>query len=89
MDAIFMNSKNNGIFNLCTLLLNLLDKTNLKRSDKYVALSNLSIYYIWKIIKKSYKNNRFKISARTWKMNLNYMMDFILNQTFKIILNKT
>ena len=60
-----MNSKNNGIFNLCTLLLNLLDKTNLKRSDKYVALSNLSIYYIWKIIKKSYKNNRFKISART------------------------
>ena len=65
MDAIFMNSKNNGIFNLCTLLLNLLDKTNLKRSDKYVALSNLSIYYIWKIIKKSYKNNRFKISART------------------------
>ena len=65
MDAIFMNSKNNGIFNLCTLLLNLLDKTNLKRSDKYVGLSNLSIYYIWKIIKKSYKNNRFKISART------------------------
>ena len=65
MDAIFMNSKNNGIFNLCTLLLNLLDKTNLKRSDKYVALSNLSIYYIWKIIKKPYKNNRFKISART------------------------
>ena len=27
------------------LLLNLLDKINVKRSDKYVALSNLSIYY--------------------------------------------
>ena len=24
--------------------------------DKYVALSNLSIYYTWKNIKKSYKN---------------------------------
>ena len=34
------------------LLLNLTDKINLKRSDKYVALSNISIYYIWKKIKK-------------------------------------
>ena len=32
------------------LLLNLKDKINLKRSDKYVALSNLSIYYTWKNI---------------------------------------
>ena len=48
------------------LLLNLADKINLKQSDKYVALSNLSIYYIWKSIKKSNKNNKFKISAPTW-----------------------
>ena len=27
------------------VLLNLLDKTNLNRSDKYVVLSNLSVYY--------------------------------------------
>ena len=47
-------------------LLNLLDKINLKRSEKYVALSNLSIYNTWKKIKKSYKNNKFKISAPTW-----------------------
>ena len=44
---------------------NLTDKRNLKRSDKYVALSNLSIYYSWEIIKKSYKKNKFKISAPT------------------------
>ena len=43
------------------VLLNLSYKINLKRSDKYVALQNLSIYYIWKNIKKSYKNNKFKI----------------------------
>ena len=39
---------------------------NLKRSDKYVALSNLSIYCTRKNIKKSYKNNKLKISAPTW-----------------------
>ena len=49
-------------------LLNISDKINLeKRSDKYVALANLSIYYTWKNIKKLYKNNRFKIPAPTWK----------------------
>ena len=42
-----------------------MDKINLKRSGKYAALSNLSIYYKWKK-KKTYKNNRFKISAPTW-----------------------
>ena len=30
------------------LLLNLTEKIDLRRKDKYVALSNLSIYYTWK-----------------------------------------
>ena len=47
------------------LLLNLRDKINLKRSDKYVLLSYLSIYYTRKNIKKSYKNNKLKISTPT------------------------
>ena len=51
---------------LWTLLFNLSGKINLKRSDKYVALSNVSIYYTWKKIKKSYKNNKLKILAPTW-----------------------
>ena len=38
---------------------------NLKGSDKYVALSNLSIYHTWKNIKKSDKNSKSKISAPT------------------------
>ena len=37
------------------LLLNLLDKIKLKRSDKYIALSNPSIYYTWKNIKSHTK----------------------------------
>ena len=40
-----MNSENSKTSNPHTLLLNLSDKTNLKRSDKYVTLSRLSIYY--------------------------------------------
>ena len=43
MDTIFMNSKNNKTSDPQRLLLNLTDKINSKRSDKYVALSNLSI----------------------------------------------
>ena len=43
-----------------------LKKQTLKK-DKYIALSNLRIYSTWKNIKKSYKNNRFKISAPRWK----------------------
>ena len=41
MDTIFMNSENNKTYEPHKLLLNLGDKINLKRSDKYVALSNL------------------------------------------------
>ena len=66
MDTIFMNSENSKTSDSHRLVLNLSDKINLKRSDEYVALSNLSIYYTWKNIKKSYKNNKFKISALTW-----------------------
>ena len=61
-----MNSENSKTSDPHRLLLNLADKINLKRSDKYVALSNLAIYYTWKNIKKSYKNNKFKISGPTW-----------------------
>ena len=60
------------------LLLNLTDKINLKRSDKYVVLSNLNIYYIRKNIKKLYKNNEFKISASTWNKKFEFLMDPIL-----------
>ena len=58
-----MSSENSKTSEHYRLLLNLANKLNLKGSDKYVALSNLSMYYTWKIIKKSYKNNRFKIST--------------------------
>ena len=39
-----MNFENSKLFDPHRLLLNLLDKMNLKRNDNYVVLSNLSIY---------------------------------------------
>ena len=44
MDTIFMNSENSKTSEPHRLLLNLGDKINLKRSDKHVASSNLSMY---------------------------------------------
>ena len=65
MNTIFVNSKNNKTSDHHRLLLNLTEKINFKRSDRYVALSNFRIYYTWKIIKMSYENNKSKISVPT------------------------
>ena len=43
MDTIFINCKNSKTFNTHRVLHNLIDKTNLKRICKNVALSNLRI----------------------------------------------
>ena len=45
MSTIFMNSKNIKTPDPHRLLLNLTDKINLRRKDKYIALSNVSICY--------------------------------------------
>ena len=43
MNTIFMNSENSKTSDPRRLLLNLTDKMDLKRKDRYIALSNLSI----------------------------------------------
>ena len=82
-----MNSKKFKTSDSHRPLLNLTDKIDLRIKDKYIALSNLSIYYTWKNIKKFYKNNKFEISAPTWNEEFELPMDHILYQIFKIILN--
>ena len=54
MHTKFMNSENSKTSDFHRLLLNLTDKIDLRRKDKYISLSNLSIYYTWKNIKKSH-----------------------------------
>ena len=65
MNTIFMNSENSETSDPHRPLLSIADKTDLRRTDKYIALSNRSIYYTWKDMKMSYLNNKFKISAPT------------------------
>ena len=66
MDTIFMNSENSKTSKLHVLILKLTNKLDLRIGENTIALSNLSIYYTWKSIKRSYSNNKFKISAPTW-----------------------
>ena len=89
MDTIFTNSENSKTSDshrltiLQSLILTI--KINRKRSDKYVALSNLS--YTWKNIQKSYKNNNLKHYLQHRIKNFNYLMDHILYQISKTILS--
>ena len=45
MDTRFINSENSKTYEPHVLILNLTDKLNLRRGEKSIALSNLSIYY--------------------------------------------
>ena len=65
MNTIFINTENGRTSEYHVLLLTLTNKIDLG-IEKFVALSNLSIYYTWKNIKSSCNNNTFKISATTW-----------------------
>ena len=66
MNIIFTNSENSKTSDPHRLSLNLTDERDLRRKVKFIALSNLIIYYTWKNIKKSNKNNKFKILVPTW-----------------------
>ena len=60
---------------------------NLRSFNKYVFFRNVSIYYMWKNIRKQYKNNKLKIIDPTWNDEFELPNGFILCQIFKIILN--
>ena len=62
MDTIFMNSENNKTSDPYRLLLNLSDKI----INKYIALSNLTIYYTWK--------NNLKIIQKWYIENISFNM---------------
>ena len=92
MNTIFMNSKNSKTPNLKRLSLNLTAKVNLKWSDKYVALSNLSMHYTWKNIKKLDKNNNLNVSSNMeWITLIIWWIIFFIrySRLFWIYLKKT
>ena len=80
-----MNTENSKTNEPHRFRLSLVDKFNLKDTNKNMALANLSIYYIWKNIKSAYKSNKFLLQLGI--MNLIYLMNHILLQTSKTTLN--
>ena len=85
MDNIFVNSENSKTPEPYRSLIILLSKIILKRSDKYVALSNLGIYYTGRNIKSHVITINFKYQLQRGMKKLNYLMDHILYQIFNII----
>ena len=61
METTFLNSENSKTSDPHRLLLSFTDKVNLKRSDQYVALSNLSIYYSSKIVIQKIINLKYQL----------------------------
>ena len=74
MDTIFMNFENCKACDFHGLLLYLLDKMTLKRTDKYNTSSNLSIYYPWKNTKKATSattwNDKFELSDGSYSVSV-------------------
>ena len=65
MNTTFVNSKNSKTSDTHRLLLNLTYKINLK-SDKYVALSNLTMYYTWEIWKNHIRTINLNYQLQGW-----------------------
>ena len=87
MNNIFMNSKNSKTSDPHRLLLNLRDKKDLRRKDKFIALSNLYIYDTWKNIKSHVRMINSNYQFQHGMKNFSYLTYHILYQTFNIILN--
>ena len=87
MDTIFMNSEQSKISDPHRLLLNLLNKINLKRSDKYIALSNL--VYMEKnkkviyIISAPMWNDKFELPDGSYSVLICKIILSILSQNMK------
>ena len=82
-----MNSENSKTSEYHVLVLKFTDKLDLRRGQKTVALSKLSIYYTCKNVKSSCNNNKFKISAPTWSEEFELPDGSYQYQIFKVILN--
>ena len=86
MDAIFINSKNSEKSDP-RLTINLTDKIKLKTNEKYVTVSNLSIYDTQRNIKSHTKIINLRQQLRNRMEILNYQRDHIMHQIFETILN--
>ena len=66
METIFINTKNSKTNKLHEFPLNLSQRSDLKISNKHVALQKSYIYYTWRNTRQHCENNKFKIIALMW-----------------------
>ena len=85
METFFMNTKNSKTNEPNRFKYDLMDKLDLKNPNKNMALANLSIYYTWKNVKSTYNNNKYQ--HQLGMKHLTCLMDRIIYQKYKIILN--
>ena len=82
-----MNSENSKTSEPHVLILKLTEKLDLRRGENIIVLSNLSIYYTWKKWNAHTITINLKYQHQHRMINLNYEMDHILYQIFRIILS--
>ena len=87
METFFMNSRNSKTKEPNRFKYDLIDKLDLRNPNKNMALANLSIYYTWKNVKSTYNNNSLKYQHLLGMKHLIYLMDHIIYQKYKAILN--
>ena len=87
MDTIFMNSENSQTSKPYVFILKLTDKLDLRRSEKSIALSNLSITTHGKTQKTHIIIINSKHQLQHGMINSNCLMDRSLYQIFRIILS--
>ena len=66
MEMIFINTEGNKMDEPHKFVFNLSLRSDLKSSNKHVALQNLSICYTWRNIRKHHENNRLQIIVPIW-----------------------
>ena len=87
METFFMNTKHSKTNEPNRFKYDLIDKLDFRNPKKNVVLGNLSIYYTWKNVKSTYNNNKLKYQHQLGMKLLIYLMDRIIYQKYKTILN--
>ena len=87
METFFMETKNSKTNEPNRSKYDLIDKLDLRNPNKNMALANLSIYYTWKKLNQSTKIISLKYQRLLGTKRLIYLMDRIIYQKYKTILN--
>ena len=82
-----MNTKNSKTSEPNRFKYDLIDKLDLRNPNKNMALANLSIYYTWKMLNQLITIISLKYQHQRGMKHLTCLMDRIIYQKYKAILN--